>query len=56
MYDRDETGEMLHIYTRLVAGNFYIELIQRNNYDAYGAANTPVRLIAQGTQSSDARP
>lgn len=56
MYDRDATGEMLHIYTRLIAANFYIELIQRNNYDAYGAANTPVRLIAQSTQPLDARP
>lgn len=56
MYDRDEHGEFLHVYTRRVAGSFYVEALQRvGRYDGYGAANTPVRLVAQATQTDDAR-
>jgi 4-hydroxyphenylpyruvate dioxygenase len=49
LYDRDERGgELLHLYTPLVAGRFYIELLERRGgYSGFGAANTPVRLAAQ---------
>ncbi|HET7398654.1 MAG TPA: TIM barrel protein [Intrasporangium sp.] len=57
MYDRDERGEFLHVYTRRIAGAFYVEVLQRlGGYDGYGAANTPVRLAAQAAQVRDARP
>jgi 4-hydroxyphenylpyruvate dioxygenase len=49
LYDRDEHGgELLHLYTPLVAGRFYIELLERRGgYSGFGAANTPVRLASQ---------
>ncbi|MFC7598331.1 TIM barrel protein [Terrabacter sp. GCM10028922] len=49
LYDRDERGgELLHLYTPLVGGRFYIELLERRaGYSGFGAANTPVRLAAQ---------
>jgi 4-hydroxyphenylpyruvate dioxygenase len=49
LYDRDERGgELLHLYTPLVAGRFYIELLERRaGYSGFGAANTPVRLASQ---------
>lgn len=57
MYDRDDTGEILHVYTRRINGAFYVEVLQRlDGYDGYGAGNTPVRLVAQGAQTADARP
>jgi 4-hydroxyphenylpyruvate dioxygenase len=57
MYDRDDTGEILHVYTRRIAGAFYVEVLQRvDGYDGYGAGNTPVRLVAQAAQLSDGRP
>ncbi len=57
MYDRDEAGELLHVYTRQIAGGFYVEVLQRTNgYDGYGVANTPVRLAAQASQTADGRP
>lgn len=58
MYDRDgDGGELLHVYTRRIAGAFYVEVLQRvGGYEGYGAPNTAVRLAAQAAQSTDARP
>ena len=47
LYDRIKDGEFLHIYTQAFQGRFFFEIVQRENYDSYGAANTPVRLAAQ---------
>jgi 4-hydroxyphenylpyruvate dioxygenase len=49
LYDRDDRGgELFHIYTPLVAGRFYVELLERRGgYSGFGAVNTPVRLAAQ---------
>ena len=48
LYDRIGDGELLHAYTRPLPGGFCIELLERRGgYDAYGAANTHVRLAAQ---------
>jgi 4-hydroxyphenylpyruvate dioxygenase len=47
LYDRDETGDFTHFYTRTV-GSVFFEVVQRGGaYDGYGAANAPVRLTAQ---------
>jgi 4-hydroxyphenylpyruvate dioxygenase len=47
LYDRAKDGEFLHIYTRNFRNRFFFEIVQRSNYDLFGAANTPVRLAAQ---------
>ena len=47
LYDRVKDGEFLHIYTRTFHDRFFFEIVERRNYDLYGAANTPVRLAAQ---------
>ena len=47
LYDRVKDGEFLHIYTRNFRNRFFFEIVQRANYDLFGAANTPVRLAAQ---------
>jgi 4-hydroxyphenylpyruvate dioxygenase len=48
LYDRDGDGELFHVYTPLVAGRFYVELLERRGgYSGFGAANTPVRLAMQ---------
>ena len=47
LYDRVKGGEFLHIYTRNFRKRFFFEIVQRANYDLFGAANTPVRLAAQ---------
>ncbi|MEP6651251.1 MAG: TIM barrel protein [Lapillicoccus sp.] len=50
LYDRDGDGELFHVYTPLVAGRFYVELLdRRGGYAGFGAANTPVRLAMQAS-------
>jgi len=47
LYDRAKGGEFFHIYTRTFQHRFFFEIVQRRDYDLFGAANTPVRLAAQ---------
>ena len=47
LYDRSDTGEFFHVYTQMIAGRFFFEVVQRNHYDDFGAANAPIRLAAQ---------
>jgi 4-hydroxyphenylpyruvate dioxygenase len=48
LYDRDGDGELLHTYTPLVDGRFYVELLERRGgYQGFGSANTAVRLALQ---------
>jgi 4-hydroxyphenylpyruvate dioxygenase len=47
LYDRVRDGEFFHIYTRTFKDRFFFEIVQRRNYDLFGAANTPARLAAQ---------
>ncbi len=50
LYDRDGEGELFHVYTPLVGGRFYVELLERRGgYAGFGAANTPVRLAMQAS-------
>lgn len=47
LYDRNDDGEFLHLYTETLGGLF-IELVQRNGaYRDYGPGNAAVRLAAQ---------
>lgn len=47
LYDRDEGGEFLHFYTRVLGSRVFFEVVQRiGNYAYYGAANAPVRMAA----------
>ena len=47
LYDRDDDGEFLQLYTRSVGGVFLEVVERRGGYDGYGAPNAPVRLAAQ---------
>ncbi len=47
LYDQSGGGEFFHIYTPTFQHRFFFEVVQRRNYDLFGAANTPVRLAAQ---------
>ncbi|MDN3357533.1 sugar phosphate isomerase/epimerase and 4-hydroxyphenylpyruvate domain-containing protein [Actinomadura sp. DC4] len=47
LYDRDDRGEFLHLYTR-TTGRVFFEIVQRfGGYEGYGAVNAPIRLAAQ---------
>ncbi|GAB48239.1 sugar phosphate isomerase/epimerase and 4-hydroxyphenylpyruvate domain-containing protein [Mobilicoccus pelagius] len=52
MYDEDENGRMLHAYTPVMNGQFYLELLQRDDgYAGFGAPGTHVRLAAQARRA-----
>ncbi|RYJ07597.1 MAG: sugar phosphate isomerase/epimerase and 4-hydroxyphenylpyruvate domain-containing protein [Actinomycetales bacterium] len=47
LYDRDDTGEFVHFYTRTV-GQVFLEVVERRGgYTGFGASNAPVRLAMQ---------
>ena len=48
LYDVDADEHVyLHMYTRAFDKRFFFEIVQRDGYVGYGAANTQVRLTAQ---------
>jgi 4-hydroxyphenylpyruvate dioxygenase len=47
LYDRDRGGVFMQAYTRTLDGGFFFEIVQRDGYLGYGAANAGVRLTAQ---------
>ncbi|MDF2116755.1 TIM barrel protein [Roseiarcaceae bacterium H3SJ34-1] len=54
LYDRSKGGEFFHIYTHMFDERFFFEIVERRNYDLFGAANTPVRLAAQMSELDEA--
>ncbi|WP_017547087.1 bifunctional sugar phosphate isomerase/epimerase/4-hydroxyphenylpyruvate dioxygenase family protein [Nocardiopsis prasina] len=47
LHDTDGAGEFWHLYTPLLGGRLFFEVVQRvNGYEGYGAANTAVRMAA----------
>jgi 4-hydroxyphenylpyruvate dioxygenase len=51
LYDRDQTGEYLQLYTPTFADRFFFEIVERRGYTGFGAPNAPVRLAAQARLS-----
>jgi 4-hydroxyphenylpyruvate dioxygenase len=47
LYDEDERGSYHHLYTRAFAKRFFFEVVERHDYDGYGARDTAIRLAAQ---------
>ena len=53
LYDRDERGEYLQVYTRSFQDLFFIEIVERRGYQGFGAVNAPIRLNAQSRLSRE---
>jgi len=51
LYDREGEGEFFQIYTHTFDERFFFEIVQRRNYEGFGAANAAVRLAAQTRES-----
>ncbi len=47
LYDRDNTGEYFQLYSPNYGEGFFFEIVQRDAYRGYGAANAPFRIAAQ---------
>jgi 4-hydroxyphenylpyruvate dioxygenase len=54
LYDRDERGEYLQLYTKSFKDLFFIEIVERRGYQGFGAVNAPIRLNAQSRLARDA--
>ncbi|HEV7436905.1 MAG TPA: VOC family protein, partial [Pseudorhizobium sp.] len=46
LYDRDEHGEYFQLYSGTFAEGFFFEVVQREGYRGYGAANAIFRIAA----------
>ena len=53
LYDRDGNGEFFQIYTHAFDDRFFFEIVERRDYQGFGAPNAGIRLAAQ---ARDARP
>ena len=47
LYDRDGEAEYFQFYSRAIAKHLFFEIVERRQYDGYGAVNAAVRLNAQ---------
>ncbi len=47
LYDRDAHGVFHQAYTQAMEGGLFFEIVQRDGYRGYGAANAGIRLAAQ---------
>jgi 4-hydroxyphenylpyruvate dioxygenase len=53
LYDRDGGGEYLQVYTMMLEGDFFFEIVERRTYSGFGAVNAPIRLAAQTRLAPD---
>jgi len=51
LYDREGDGEFFQIYTHTFDERFFFEIVQRRNYQGFGAPNAAVRLASQTRES-----
>ena len=48
LYDEDERGAFLQLYSREMAGGLFVEIVERRGgYSGYGGPNAPFRIAAQ---------
>ena len=47
LYDSDAGGPFRQAYTQTLDGGLFFEIVQRDGYAGYGAANAGIRLTAQ---------
>jgi 4-hydroxyphenylpyruvate dioxygenase len=56
LYDADADGAFLHLYTEVLGGRVFFEVVQRlAGYDGYGAVNSPVRMAAHRRARQETR-
>jgi 3-dehydroshikimate dehydratase len=51
LYDREGDGEFFQIYTHAFDDRFFFEIVERRNYQGFGAANAAIRLAAQAREA-----
>ncbi len=51
LYDREGDGEFFQIYTNVFDERFFFEIVERRNYQGFGAPNAGIRLAAQAREA-----
>jgi 4-hydroxyphenylpyruvate dioxygenase len=51
LYDRDGDGEFFQVYTHVFDDRFFFEIVERRDYQGFGAANAAIRLAAQARET-----
>ncbi|MBD2748989.1 sugar phosphate isomerase/epimerase and 4-hydroxyphenylpyruvate domain-containing protein [Microvirga sp. BT688] len=54
LYDREGGAEYFQVYTKTLESGFFFEIVERRDYQGYGAANAPIRLASQTRLAVDA--
>ena len=50
LYDREGDGEFFQVYTHIFDERFFFEIVERRDYQGFGAANAAIRLAAQARE------
>jgi len=50
LYDREGDGEFFQVYTHIFDERFFFEIVERRNYQGFGAVNAAIRLAAQARE------
>ncbi len=53
LYDRDGDAEYFQFYSRAFARRVFFEVVERRDYQGYGAVNAPIRLAAQARHAPE---
>ncbi len=51
LYDREGDGEFFQTYTHVFDERFFFEIVERRNYQGFGAPNAGIRLAAQAREA-----
>ncbi len=55
LFDRDELGDFVHGFTETFDDRFFFEIVQRDGYAGFGAANAGVRMAVQAQRRDAGR-
>jgi 4-hydroxyphenylpyruvate dioxygenase len=50
LYDREGDGEFYQVYTHIFDERFFFEIVERRDYQGFGAPNAAIRLAAQARE------
>ncbi|HYO82939.1 MAG TPA: TIM barrel protein [Bryobacteraceae bacterium] len=56
LYDREGGAEYFQVYTKALEAGFFFEIVERRNYQGYGAVNASIRLASQTRLAAEAMP
>jgi 3-dehydroshikimate dehydratase len=54
LYDREGEGEFFQVYTHVFEERFFLEIVERRDYQGFGAPNAAIRLAAQAREAEPA--